>query len=66
MTSHEVAFATQHNNNYYVYRVYDFDQTSHVGKLYVRRGAIEAAFRRTAVPYRVMPTSVITLASQRD
>ena len=26
--------------------------------------AIEAAFRRPAVPYRVMPTSVITLASQ--
>ena len=51
---------------YYVYRVYDCDQTSHVGKLYVRRGAIEAAFRRTAMPYRVMPTSVITLASQLD
>jgi len=55
MTSHEVAFAEQHRNNYYVYRVYDFDQVGNAGKFYVRRGAIEAAFRLTAVQYRVMP-----------
>jgi hypothetical protein len=55
MTRHEVAFAEQHSNHYYVYRVYDFDQKGNAGKFYVRRGAIEAAFRLTALQYRVMP-----------
>src|SRR5262249_20714549 len=56
MTSHEVAFTEQHSNNCYLYRVYEFDQVGNTGKLYVRRGAIEAAFQLTAVQYRVMPS----------
>jgi hypothetical protein len=55
MTRHEVAFAEQHSSNYYVYRVYEFDQAGNAGKFYVRRGAIEVAFRLTAVQYRVLP-----------
>jgi hypothetical protein len=61
MTSHEVAFAEQHSTNYYVYRVYDFDQAGNTGKLYVMRGAIEAVFQLTPVQYRVMPAYVIPL-----
>jgi hypothetical protein len=55
MTSHEVAFAAQHSANYYLYRVYDFDQASNAGKLYVSVGHIEPVFRLTAVQYRVSP-----------
>jgi hypothetical protein len=55
LTSNEVAFAVQHSENYYMYRVYDFDPVSNAGKFYVSRGSIEALFRLTAVQYRVVP-----------
>jgi hypothetical protein len=55
MTSHEVAFAAQHSSHYYLYRVYEFDQASNTGKLYVSVGHIEPAFRLTAVQYRIRP-----------
>jgi hypothetical protein len=55
ITSNEVAFAEQHSANYYLYRVYDFDQVSNRGKRYVSRGSLEASFRLTAVQYRVVP-----------
>jgi hypothetical protein len=55
MTSNEVAFAAQHSPHYYLYRVYDFDQASNAGKLYVSFGHIEPAFRLAAVQYRVSP-----------
>jgi hypothetical protein len=55
MTSNEVAFAEQHGTNYYLYRVYEFDQVSNTGKLYVSGGSIEASFRLAAMQYRVVP-----------
>jgi len=55
MTSNEVAFAEQHSTNYYLYRVYEYDQVGNTGKLYVSVGHIEPTFRLTAVQYRVSP-----------
>jgi len=55
MSSHEVAFAAQHSDHYYLYRVYDFDSVHNTGKLYVSVGSIETTFRLTALQYRVMP-----------
>jgi hypothetical protein len=55
MTSNEVAFAEQHSTHYYLYRVYEFDQVSNTGKLYVSEGSIKASFRLTAMQYRAVP-----------
>lgn len=55
MTSHEVAFAKQRDGDYYLYRVYDFNQARNTGKVYISRGHVESSFQLMPVQYRVTP-----------
>jgi len=53
MSANEVAFAKQHTDNYYLYRVYEYDETTNSGKFYTVNGNIEAAFSFTPTQHRV-------------
>lgn len=54
ITSNELAFAEQHQNNYFLYRVYDFDMERNTGTFYKIKGEkIKTAFRLTPIQYRV-------------
>lgn len=53
MSSNEVAFAAQHQGHYYVYRVYDYDDTTGAAKFFVSTESLEQVFRMTPVQYRI-------------
>lgn len=53
MTRNEVEFAGQHQEQYYLYRIYDYDTASDAGKVYVIAGKVEDTFTLTPIQYRV-------------
>jgi hypothetical protein len=53
MSSNEVSFANQHRINYYLYRVYNFDQLHNTGKFFVINGNDLKDYRLTPINYRV-------------
>lgn len=53
ITSNELKFAKQHQENYYLYRVYDYDKDTNSGKVYVIAGDVEELFILTPTHYRV-------------
>jgi hypothetical protein len=52
VTSHEVRFAVDHADKYYLYRIFDFEETSASGKMFVQRGDL-GSFSLTAVQFKV-------------
>jgi len=52
---HELEFARNHPGNYYLYRVYEYDEILNAGKLYITSGKIEEHFQLAPTMYRVVP-----------
>jgi hypothetical protein len=52
---HELEFARKHPGNFYLYRVYDYDEILNAGKLYITSGNIEGLFQLAPTMYRVVP-----------
>jgi hypothetical protein len=58
MSANEVEFARQHPANYYLYRVYRYDEDRDSGMLYIQAGNVEENFSLTPTQYRVVrPTA---------
>ena len=53
MSRNELAFATLHPKNYYLYRVYDFQADPAAGQFYVMQGNPESRFECTPIEYRL-------------
>jgi hypothetical protein len=53
MSANEVEFARQHPANYYLYRVYGYDEDRDSGMLYIQAGNVEENFSLTPTQYRV-------------
>lgn len=51
---HELEFASRHPENYYLYRVYEYDEVLNSGKLYIARGTVRELFKLTPTCYRVV------------
>ncbi|MBN2298073.1 MAG: DUF3427 domain-containing protein [Deltaproteobacteria bacterium] len=54
LRNHELEFARRHPDNYYLYRVYEYDEALNAGKLYLSRGNIQERFQMTPTGYRVV------------
>ncbi|HOO37465.1 MAG TPA: DUF3883 domain-containing protein [Deltaproteobacteria bacterium] len=52
---HELEFARKHPGDFYLYRVYEYDEALNAGKLYITSGDIEKLFQLTPTMYRVVP-----------
>lgn len=52
ITSNELTFSEQYPNNYYLYRVYQFDVTTNTGKFYVKVGGINSLFKLLPTEYQ--------------
>jgi hypothetical protein len=57
LSVNEVCFAAEHADRYYLYRIYDFDESANRGSLFIQRGALENAFDLTAIQFRVRSTA---------
>lgn len=49
---HEVRFAADHAERYYLYRVFEFDEATAGGKMFLLRGDLSQLFSLTAVQFR--------------
>jgi hypothetical protein len=54
ISANEVEFARQHRDNYYLYRVYDYEDSRNVGRFYVGIGEVEEMFELTPTQYRAV------------
>jgi hypothetical protein len=54
ISTNEVEFARQHRDNYYLYRVYDYEDSRNVGRFYVGTGEVEEMFELTPTQYRAV------------
>ncbi|MCF8001745.1 MAG: DUF3883 domain-containing protein [Halanaerobiales bacterium] len=52
ITLNELAFSERYKENYYLYRVYNFDTALNYGKVYYKKGNIKKNFKLEAVKYR--------------
>ncbi len=53
MSANEVRFSKQHQDNYYLYRVYAYDDDRNSGKFYIATGDVSEVFNLTPTHYRV-------------
>ena len=58
ITANEVQFAKQHPENFYLYRVYEYDEKSDSGKFFVLRGPLKDSVGFFPVQYRVKVKSI--------
>jgi hypothetical protein len=49
----EVRFATEHADRYYLYRVFEFDQKTCSGKVFVQKGILAENFSLEPVQFKV-------------
>src|SRR6516165_2283374 len=49
---HEVQFAADHTDKYYLYRVFDFDETNVSGKMFIQRGQLPDYFLLTPIQFK--------------
>jgi len=59
LKNHELAFARRHQERYYLYRVYEYDEDLNAGKLYVFTGDMQQRFQITPKGYRVVPVKPV-------
>jgi hypothetical protein len=52
VSANEVRFGTDHAHNFYLYRVFDFDEVAKCGKVFVQRGDLNDSFSLRAVQFR--------------
>jgi hypothetical protein len=48
----EVRFSIDHTERYYLYRVFDFDERTGTGKVFVQKGALGTSFALSAVQFK--------------
>jgi Protein NO VEIN, C-terminal len=54
-TANEVRFSVDHEDDYYLYRIFDFDEKTGA-KVFVERGPLDRAFALTAIQFRAEST----------
>ena len=54
ISPNEVEFSNKHPDNYYLYRVCDYEEVSNSGKFYVNVGSVAEAFHLTPAQYRAV------------
>jgi hypothetical protein len=54
ISPNEVEFSNKHPDNYYLYRVCDYEEGSNSGKFYVNVGSVAEAFDLTPTEYRAV------------
>ena len=52
ITLNEVAFSEEYTKNYYLYRVYNYENDANTGKFYYKKGKIRDNFDLKAVKFR--------------
>ena len=57
LSSNEARFAADHADSYYLYRVFEFDQTTSSGKVFVHRGDLQASFSILPTQFKALPAS---------
>ena len=55
LSSNEARFAADHPDRYYLYRVFEFDQTTSSGKVFVHRGALQGNFSILPTQFKALP-----------
>ena len=53
MSSNEMEFSRAHRQEYYLYRIYDLEEASHYGELFIVRGDVSKTFDATPIQYRM-------------
>lgn len=53
MSSNEVNFATQHSDNFYLYRVYEYDFSTNSGKFFIINSITDNSLNLTPIQFRV-------------
>jgi hypothetical protein len=54
MSANEAEFSRTHRDNYYLYRVYAYDEEHNFGSFYAVAGSVERAFNLTPTQYRAV------------
>jgi hypothetical protein len=54
ISSAEARFAAEHVGNYYLYRVFEFDQKSSSGKFFISKGDLNAKFSLEPIQFKVV------------
>lgn len=54
-SSNESRFAAEHANRYYLYRIFEFDQATSSGKVFVHNGDLQASFALVPIQFKVLP-----------
>ena len=55
LSSNEARFAADHTDSCYLYRVFEFDQTTSSGKVFVHHGDFQAGFSILPTQFRALP-----------
>jgi hypothetical protein len=55
LSSNEVRFAADHADSYYLCRVFEFDQATSSGKVFVHRGALPPSFSIVPTQFKALP-----------
>jgi hypothetical protein len=55
LSAAEARFAADHTGSYYLYRVFEFDQTSLSGKVFVHSGDLHMSFAILPIQFKVLP-----------
>jgi Domain of unknown function (DUF3883)/Domain of unknown function (DUF3427) len=56
LSAAELRFATEHAGQYYLYRVFEFDQNNSSGKLFIHQGDLATTFSLMPVQFKAIPT----------
>ncbi len=54
ISANEVEFAKRHRDNFHLYRVYEYEDSTNSGRLYVGSGEVEQMFELTPTQYRAV------------
>jgi Domain of unknown function (DUF3883) len=55
LSSNEARFVADHMDHYYLYRVFEFDQTTSSGKVFVHRGDLQMGFALLPIQFKFLP-----------
>jgi hypothetical protein len=54
ISANEVEFAKRHRDNFHLYRVYEYEDSTSSGRFYVGTGEVEQVFELTPTQYRAV------------
>ena len=56
LSSNEERFAAEHPDSFYLHRVFEFDQVTSSGKVFVHRGDLKAGFALSPIQFKAQPS----------